>query len=291
MADGALRPVGPERTFETLLTFLPITSIGQGYSNVIGLALFYAIMAGSDAMTAATNEGGHHPMEKLAKLYTACINQEAAKSSLNVKTHASDFLEQYGDMHIDALEKRLSDFINAASDVSLHGVPFVGPPRNTSTNVLLACKEILENNAVRIKLDGGLHPRVDMQLILFENAARRLESMEADGGTPEAVSSGSVFTACAKLIRSLYRIMWQWKRSYSLQNSQLYACQQQPVAVTQAAVPTVATTWPAVSTGMDEPDLDGFDFDSWPQLSQAEMSNLFTFEFDANLPGFPGSGF
>lgn len=240
-------------------------------------------MSGSNALKAKDPENRHDPMALLSKHYTERINQEATKNVLQEKTEAGMFLEQYGDLHLDALEKRLSDFISAASDVSLRGVRFVGPSRHTSSNVLLACKEILENNAARIKLDGGLHSRVDMQLILMENAARRLESMEADGGSPEAVASGSVLTVCAKLIRSLYRVMWEWKRNYAVQKTQLCADQQQ--AAEAPFADAAAPSWPPFPAPSEDYLTSDFftDWDAWPPLGPADMSSLFTFDIDTNL--------
>lgn len=37
--------------------------------------------------------------------------------------------------------------------------------------------------------------------------------MESNGGTPPAISRGSILAAGAKLVRSLHRIMLQWKRN------------------------------------------------------------------------------
>ena len=134
---------------------------------------------------------------------------------LSRQSGVRSFLELFGDPHIEALEKRLTDFINVATDLRLHGIPFVGPSSETAEDVMMACKMIVENNAVRIKIDGRLSLRVDVQLILFQEAARRLEAMEASGDSPDAVARGSVFAASARLIRSLHKILWQWNRKLS----------------------------------------------------------------------------
>lgn len=274
---------------------------GQGSPNIIGLAMIYSVFSGSSA-------SGKPHATALGQYYTESINRQASLVMRQERSETGDFLEQYGDRHIDALEKRLTDFIHAASDVSLNGIPFVGPPRHTSTNILLVCKEILENNAVRIKLDGALHSRVSMQLILFENAARCLEGMEADGGSPDAVARGSVFTACAKLIRSLHRIMWQWKRNYAAGGHPKHACRQNPpcdalivpITVGEGVSGGICTMsgqngyafnpWPAVDLASAFGAGDGgqgevgdmySDWDLWPQLGVGEMSSLFPFDIDA----------
>ena len=54
------------------------------------------------------------------------------------------FLDRFGDQHMDRLQRRLSDFINVASELRFHGVIYVGPPRHTNANILMACKEMVE---------------------------------------------------------------------------------------------------------------------------------------------------
>ncbi|KAK5163725.1 uncharacterized protein LTR77_010398 [Saxophila tyrrhenica] len=272
------------RTHEGLaLSQLITIEQGQGYSNVIGLAMFFAVMRGFQAPSTLNTGVGNDTMAQLSMYWTQRVNHEAAKVSLNEQTEAGAFLQRYGDMHMDALEKRLTDFINAATEVSLQGVPFVGPPRHTSTNVLMACKEILENNAVRIKIDNVLHPRVDMQLILLENAARQLERMEADGGSPEAVACGSVFTACAKVIRNLHRVMRSWKRQYRIQVPQPHCDHKKPyqhkqLPEAQPGISAASNPWPTFGFALDDFSTDGLftDWDSWPQLD----SDMFAFDFD-----------
>lgn len=271
---------------------------GQGFSNIIGLAIFYTVISGSSTAGIANK----HHATALGQYYTESINHQVNLALRQERSDTGDFMEKYGDRHITALEKRLTDFIHASTDVTLNGIPFVGPPRRTSTNILLVCKEILENNAVRIKLDGALHSRVSMQLILFENAARCLENMEADGGSPDAVARGSVFTACAKLIRSLHRIMWQWKRNYAAGGHPKHACR--PYATCDATCPQPTTSeggssadmcmnglngyalnpWPQVDMGIGgQGEAGGIfsDWDLWPQLGLTEMSSLFPFDIDA----------
>lgn len=269
---------------------------GQGFSNIIGLAIFYTVIAGSSA----TGIANQNHATGISQYYTESINQQLALALRQERSETGDFLEKYGDRHIDALEKRLTDFIHASTDVTLNGIPFVGSPRHTSANILLVCKEILENNAVRIKLDGALHSRVSMQLILFENAARCLEAMEADGGSPDAVARGSVFTACAKLIRSLHRTMWQWKRNYAAGGHPKHACR--PYSKCDETCTSTASKgsssdmcmngmngyalnpWPQVDMGgFGDHGQEGVfsDWDLWPQLGVTEMSSLFPFDIDA----------
>ena len=260
--------------------------LNVGRSNVMGLAMFYAIMSGSHTI-GDINENNVETRAQLRRYYSECIDQEVTGDGKSAIRH---FLDQFGDAHIDELEKKLTDFINVASEVSLYDMPFSAPPRHTTTNVLFACKEIVENNAVRIKIDKSLHSRVDVQLILILEAAKRLEAMEADGGSPEAVARGSIFTASAKLIRCLHRIMWEWKRSGIQAGQQpqgkepLPQAMDLPSAVGPHDSPFEVLPMPSVDVGLDDFFADGLfmDWDNWPQLDPADLSTFFTQDLGAS---------
>ena len=247
---------------------------GSGQTNVIGLVMFYVIMNG------ARKAGGKAKREntslaELSKFYNERINAEAADRD-NSTVFA--FLNLFGDQHMDGLERRLTEFINISSDVRLNGVPFVGPPRHTAADILLACKEVVENNAVRIKKDNALHSRTDMQLILLQEAARRLEAMESDGGSSDAVARGSVFTASAKLVRNLHRVMWQWKREYTIKQPGLPS--QNPIMNEPSMLTPLTHLGPELN--FDDPFANDLfnHWENWPQLGPTELSNLFTYDFD-----------
>ena len=245
---------------------------GAGHTNLTGLVMFYAIISGARTASAG-GKRENTSLAELSKYYNERVNAEAADKD-NSAVFA--FLNLFGDQHMDGLERRLTEFINIASDIRVRGVPYVGPPRHTAADILMTCKEIVENNAVRIKKDNALHSRTDMQLILLQEAARRLEKMEADGGSADAVARGSVFTASAKLVRNLHRIMWQWKRDYTIKppNQKATIKESTYMPVPHNLVPDMAS--------LDDPFASGFftNWDNWPQLGPTELSNLFTYDFD-----------
>lgn len=263
------------------LSQLYVMDQGVAQADAMGLACFLAIMSTS---LAASTAG---PTFDLNKYYTECINAEVAGKSwdddISKQSGVRSFLELFGDPHIEALEKRLTDFINVATDLRLHGIPFVGPSSETAEDVMMACKMIVENNAVRIKIDQRLSLRVDVHLILFQEAARRLEAMEASGDSPDAVARGSVFAASAKLIRSLHRILWQWKRNYSTEVPQDMQARQADIKLQPPATTNQQDAFAPVSIGTDEFFADGIftDWTNWPQIDAAELSNMFNFDFDS----------
>ena len=110
-----------------------------------------------------------------------------------------------------------------------------------------------------------------MQVVLFQEAARRLEGMEPDGGSADAIARGSVGTASAKLIRHLHRIMWRWKNRYAMgaqQHSSTLSTSTDDVGIlndleTPSNVPSYSSQF-----NMDDPFTDHFlmDWSNWPAM-------------------------
>jgi hypothetical protein len=61
------------------------------------------------------------------------------------------FLEQYGHARIDELELDIAKFIAAADTLTLNGIQFVGPVRQWATLMLYTAKDIVEQQASRLK--------------------------------------------------------------------------------------------------------------------------------------------
>jgi hypothetical protein len=123
------------------------------------------------------------------------------------------FLEVHGHNRIDEQELDLANFVSAAESLTLNGIPFNGPIHTIASLILFAAKDITEQQASRLKGWRGLHDRIDVQMILFQECARRLEGMSASAGTPESLSKGCILTSTAKLIRSLHKILQGFKRT------------------------------------------------------------------------------
>lgn len=175
-----------------------------GRPDSVGLGLFYAVMSGTTTTNATTNNNGTRhppppPTGPFGRYFVQCLSQH---SPYDDRSPVGSFLEQFGDAHTDALERRLAAFISVASEVKLLGTPFMAPPRKMCCNVVFACKEIVENSAIRLRLSMELHHRIDVHLILFMEAARcefpfcstllafciclRLKSIDADNRDHQA---------------------------------------------------------------------------------------------------------
>lgn len=244
--------------------------------DVVGTALFYGIMAG--AHSAATHE---LDPEEAVQVSDHIIH--------NLQQHEKDdprrpplriFLEKFGTSRTDELERALTNFIGLCADARLQGVPYAGPTRHTTSDILFRCKDIVENNAARLKGWGALQDRVDTQLILLQECARRLEGMEAGADQPGAVAQGSLCAASAQLVRSLHRILAAGKRSVT-EN------QRRRVASSALSGPSTATPMEAEwgeagvagASSMDFDELLGggdvfSDWSNWPQVEALDFSQL-----------------
>ncbi|KAK4911883.1 hypothetical protein LTR49_019598 [Elasticomyces elasticus] len=184
---------------------------------LVGQALFFAIMAG---VLDATKHASVEPDQALSIGDSIIAQLMAHQEGDPARTAHRRFMEQFGPSRVNDLEKILTDFITAADTLVLDGVQYVGQTRHTVGNILYTCKELVETNAAKLKGWGFLDERVDTQMILFVECARRLEGMSYGAGGEGAMAKGCLFTATAKLVRSLHRILQGFKRALVLRGWQ-----------------------------------------------------------------------
>ena len=132
---------------------------------------------------------------------------------------------------------------------------------------------------------GGLSDRIDVEMILFHESARRLEAMSASAGTEDAMSKGCILTASAKLIRSLHRILQGFKRAVaasqrrgtSESTKQDLTPDEDALALDNTASNSTASGW----DGLISDDLFT-DWDNWPQFNAFDFTDLFPDVFNAD---------
>lgn len=181
------------------------------------------------------------------------------------------FLTKYGDARFARLERWLRDYISMARNLRLEGIPYYPPAVPTASNVLFICREMVENNATRLKGWGGLHPNVDVHILLFQDVAKSLLSMSpGHKAQREAVTKGCTFAAGAKLIASLEAILAKWRKSVAEKESK-----------DTAAANAKETEMPRPNHYVQ--DEGSSELDNWAQWPQAQDMDFATlFEEDAN---------
>lgn len=121
----------------------------------------------------------------------------------------NDFLIKYGSSRMDYSERALATFVQHTDSLTLNQIPFYAPPREAVANTMWLCKDLVEQNAARMKGWGVLHDRVDTQLILLRACASTLDSIASS--THGTVERGSLWAFGAKVVRSLHGLMSKWK--------------------------------------------------------------------------------
>jgi hypothetical protein len=118
-------------------------------------------------------------------------------------------------------------------------------------------------------------------MILFNECARRLESMSATAGTEEAMAKGCILTASAKLIRSLHRIMQGFNRAAIAMNQRASRSTTESTKAdltpdTDALILENVASSSSVS-GSDSLLSDDLfaDWENWPQFNPFDFADLF----------------
>ena len=255
-----------------LIMQLQSADLNLSHVRIGGLALFYGLMSGL------------HPRPTRSQLEAREITPEDAMqvsseiiSSLKSKPFARQepgsmaaFLTQHGDPRFERLERWLRDFVSITR-IQLEGVPYHPPAVPTVSNVLFICREMVENNATRLKGWAGLHPNVDVHILLFQDVANSLLSISpVYEHQSEAVAKGCTFAAGARLVGSLGAILANWRQSIA-------AKQSKETAVANAKE-IEASRISDFSQGEDFAALD--DWAQWPQAEDMDFATLFADEAD-----------
>ncbi|KAK3645683.1 hypothetical protein LTR56_003716 [Elasticomyces elasticus] len=246
---------------------------------LVGQALFFAIMAG---VLDATKHASVQPDQALSIGDSIIAQLMAHQEGDPARTAHRRFMEQFGPSRVNDLEKILTDFITAADTLVLDGVQYVGQTRHTVGNILYTCKELVETNAAKLKGWGFLDERVDTQMILFVECARRLEGMSYEAGSEGAMARGCLFTATAKLVRSLHRILQGFKRALVLRGWQQQSLEgserereSSGVPSSEAGVVSEGVDVGGAAEGHDGNVEDQFaDWDIWPHFNPFDPNDF-----------------
>lgn len=241
---------------------LRTADLNASHVRISGLSMFYGLMSGLRPSGLQAREIS--PDEAVQVSSEIIINLKTKYDTLSDPTSIASFISKYGDPRFTRQEQILKDFIFTADSLSLNGIPYTPPSVPTVSFLLQGCREIVENNSTRLKGWGGMHPNVDVHLILLQDVAKRLDNMDSIGGGSVAIARGSIYASGAKLVRSLCGIMAAWRKTTIEQELKDVAARG------------------AESVMPDEfEDIDAFqsddllnDWNEWPQTEDLDFSEL-----------------
>ncbi|KAM0721091.1 hypothetical protein Q7P37_003377 [Cladosporium fusiforme] len=230
-----------------------------------GLCIFYGLMSGLRPPGINRDVTPDEAMQVSSEIIS---NLKDKHDTLTDPTSVAAFIAKYGDPRFSRQEQILQDFIKTADHFRLGGIAYIPPAVPTVSVLLFACREIVENNATRLKGWGGLHPNVDVHLLLLQDVAKRLEGMDRMGGGSDAIAEGSIYASGAKLIKSLCSIVAGWRKTI--------AEQEVKDAAERGAEAEAERAMPAEFDGV-EMFLSGQlfdDWEEWPQVEDLDFSEL-----------------
>lgn len=236
--------------------------LNASHVRISGLSMFYGLMSGLRPPGLDTRE--ITPDEAVKVSAEIITNLKTKHDTLSDPTSIASFISKYGDPRFAREEQLLKDLISTADSLSLNGVPYTPLPVPTVSFLLQTCREIAENNSTRLKGWGGMHPNIDVHLILLQDVAKRLDNMDGMGGGSDAIARGSIYASGAKLIRSLCGIMAAWRKTIIEQE------------VKDVAEQSLEAWMPDEFEGFDAFLSDDLldNWDEWPQAEDLDFTEL-----------------
>lgn len=144
------------------------------------------------------------------------------------------------------------------------------------------CRNIIENNLLRLRVSGRLHCNFDRQLDLFTQCAHHIAAMSSPPGSSadradEAYNRGCVYSASSKMIHGFCDLM----RRLNLQVSLLDGWDESLGAVNTAAFPYLPTTISVL------PEIPSSAADAMPmQFKSLEAWNLWPYSAPSRQSSF-----
>ncbi|KAJ6021476.1 hypothetical protein N7540_006980 [Penicillium herquei] len=186
-------------------------------SRMLGLGLFYASVLRARSETGESQTSPDIRREEAIQMGEKVINTLMTTPNDQRDSHFFNFLHHFGARYPDKLQGILAKFVECTT-IRLGGNDFHAPVRPIVLEIVSHCKNIIENNLLRFKVNGRPHPHFDKQLEMFTQCAQKLAAMVAiPGSSPEAsFTSGCVYSASSKMIYGLCDLMNSLKLQASL---------------------------------------------------------------------------
>ncbi|KAJ5907623.1 hypothetical protein N7495_000305 [Penicillium taxi] len=179
--------------------------------RVWGLGLLHAAV-----LRARSQEGIISRERDIGSHEAIHISAQVTHSKENVLADAAEpfamVLRWLGAKYPEKLGSLLNLFIEC-TNLKMGGISFRPPFQHLAFEVLIHCKNLLENNIVQWRCFGRLNVEFEKQLELFTICAQRFDSMVSGAwtSTDTAFSHGCIFAANSKLITGFCVLMRELK--------------------------------------------------------------------------------
>lgn len=182
-----------------------------------GLGLLYASVLRARSESGQVKPSNDIGADEASQLSDKLVHTLLTTPDDQKSTPFFHFLEHFGERYPDKMQGILAKFIECTT-LKLGGNTFQPPICQIVLEIVNHCKNIVENNLIRFKTFGQLHPSFDKQLDLFTQCAQNFGSLLVQpGNSPEtALRGGCVYSASSKMIYGLCDLMNNLKLQASL---------------------------------------------------------------------------
>ncbi|KAE8154188.1 hypothetical protein BDV25DRAFT_172606 [Aspergillus avenaceus] len=186
-------------------------------ARMLGLGLFLTSVLQARAEKDQPQNTEIH-RDEATQLGNTVINSLTTTPASERSSHFFNFLRHFGARYPDKLQGILAKFMECTT-IKLGDNNYIAPIRPIVMEIVNQCKNIVENNLIRFRVSGRLHPNFDRQLDLFTQCAHQLAAMVQPGISPEtAFINGCVYSASGKMVFGLCDLMKSLKLQASLAN-------------------------------------------------------------------------
>ena len=186
-------------------------------ARLFGLGLFYTSIRRARAQNGQSLSNAEITRDEVTRMGDVVINSLLTTPDHERNDDFFNFLHHFGSRYPDKMLGILAKFVECAT-MKLGGNDFLAPVRPIVMEIVSHCKNMVENNLVRFKVSGRLHPNFDKQMDSFKECAHHLGAMVTLPGSlnDTAFSSGCVYSASSRMITGLTDLMGSLKLQASL---------------------------------------------------------------------------
>ncbi|PWY94513.1 hypothetical protein BO94DRAFT_553452 [Aspergillus sclerotioniger CBS 115572] len=251
-------------------------------ARMLGLGLFFMSVLQARAEKDQPQNGTEILRDEATQMGNTVINSIMKTPDSEMNSHFFNFLRHFGGRYPNKLRGILAKFIECTT-IKLGGNDYIAPVRPIAMEIVNQCKNIVENNLIRFKISGRLHPNFDKQLDLFTRCAHALVAMAVPDSPEAAFRSGCVYSASSKMVYGLCDLMNSLKQQASLVDANIPTITTESLAMPSMQFSSFETwnLWPYPDTQPQHM----FDW-SQPTLFATTASDFLgtTAEFDSMLP-------
>ncbi|CRG89199.1 hypothetical protein PISL3812_06235 [Talaromyces islandicus] len=267
--------------------------------KITGAGLLYAMVLQARARGSPAKNGPEISCQEGVQIGTQAIDNLISIQRGQIVDFAS-FLGRFAVKYPDEMKTVLDSFLNCGSRLKINGVVFHPPPRRIALEVVIICKNIVENMVVFVKSFNKLPPILSNRLEMLATCERQLDAMVAAPwtSTNSAFASGCIYAASSKLVHRLRDFMDNLKgrvarreEQQRLQQEQHEQQQQQLMHQNQLLMPEQQEDQTSNifdlhsdSNGHDSGlDASSEAWDSWPHFGGFDMFETSDDNFDWSL--------